>query len=105
MVDARLAGIRETAAGSKTTLDGHVSSIEGITSDAKRKWQEFSLQAENDTKENADFSAAKHCRFELLLQRWYTSNPRTCFIISVLTRRPYLSLQLLFSVSILLKWH
>ncbi|KAK9075819.1 hypothetical protein SSX86_004148 [Deinandra increscens subsp. villosa] len=68
MVDARLAGIRETAAGSKTVLDGHVSSIEGITTDAKRKWQEFSLQAENDAKDSADFSAAKHCRFELLLQ-------------------------------------
>ncbi|KAK1408457.1 hypothetical protein QVD17_40247 [Tagetes erecta] len=68
MVDARLAGIRETAAGSKTVLDGHVSSLEGITIDAKRKWQEFSLQAENDVKDNADFSAAKHCRFELLLQ-------------------------------------
>ncbi|KAM0008037.1 putative minus-end-directed kinesin ATPase [Helianthus debilis subsp. tardiflorus] len=70
MVDARLAGIRETAAGNKTVLDGHVSSIEGITMDAKRKWQEFSLQAENDAKDSADFSAAKHCQFELLLQKW-----------------------------------
>ncbi|KAL9995282.1 putative plus-end-directed kinesin ATPase [Helianthus debilis subsp. tardiflorus] len=69
MVDARLAGIRETAAGNKTLLDGHVSSIEGITMDAKRKWQEFSLHAENDAKDSADFSAAKHCRFELLLQK------------------------------------
>lgn len=69
MVDARLANIKETAAGSKTVLDGHVSSMEGITTDAKRKWQEFSLQAENDAKDNADFSAAKHCRFELLLQK------------------------------------
>ncbi|MFS8029311.1 putative kinesin-like protein [Helianthus anomalus] len=69
MVDARLAGIRETAAGNKTVLDGHVSSIEGSTMDAKRKWQEFSLQAENDAKDSADFSAAKHCRFELLLQK------------------------------------
>ncbi|XP_024968128.1 kinesin-like protein KIN-5C [Cynara cardunculus var. scolymus] len=69
MVDARLAGIRETAAGSKTVLDGHVSSIEGITTDAKRKWQEFSLQAETDAKDSAEFSAAKHCRIELLLQK------------------------------------
>nr|XP_043621293.1 kinesin-like protein KIN-5C [Erigeron canadensis] len=69
MVDARLAGIRETAAGNKTKLDGHVSSIVGITSDAKRKWQEFSLQAEDDAKDNSDFSAAKHCRVELLLQK------------------------------------
>ncbi|KAI3772458.1 hypothetical protein L6452_03644 [Arctium lappa] len=69
MVDARLAGIRETAAGSKTVLDGHVSSIEGITTDAKRKWQEFSVQAETDAKDGAEFSAAKHCRIELLLQK------------------------------------
>ncbi|KAI7732548.1 hypothetical protein M8C21_024154 [Ambrosia artemisiifolia] len=69
MVDARLAGIRETCSGSKTVLDGHVSSIENITSDAKRKWQEFSLQAENNAKDSAEFSAAKHCRFELLLQK------------------------------------
>ncbi|XP_023734306.1 kinesin-like protein KIN-5C [Lactuca sativa] len=69
MVDARLAGIRETCGGSKRFLDGHVSSVEGITTDAKRKWQEFSLQAENDAKDHADFSAAKHCRIELLLQK------------------------------------
>ncbi|KAI3514244.1 hypothetical protein L1887_12563 [Cichorium endivia] len=69
MVNARLAGIKETCAGSKTFLDGHVSSVEGITTDAKRKWQEFYLQAENDAKDNADFSAAKHCRMELLLQK------------------------------------
>ncbi|KAL8191678.1 hypothetical protein R6Q57_028409 [Mikania cordata] len=69
MVDSRLAGIRETCFGSKTVLDGHVSSIENITTDAKRKWQEFSLQAENNAKDGAEFSAAKHCRFELLLQK------------------------------------
>ncbi|KAL8259949.1 hypothetical protein R6Q59_027902 [Mikania micrantha] len=73
MVDARLAGIRGTAAGSKTVLHEHASSIERITTDAKRKWQEFSLQAENDAKDNADFSAAKHCRFEFLLQKCVTS--------------------------------
>ncbi|KAM0021520.1 putative plus-end-directed kinesin ATPase [Helianthus debilis subsp. tardiflorus] len=69
MVDARLAGIRETCSGSKAVLDGHVSSIDNIASDAKRKWQEFSLQAENNAKDSAEFSAAKHCRFELLLQK------------------------------------
>ncbi|KAI3742366.1 hypothetical protein L1987_60046 [Smallanthus sonchifolius] len=69
MVDARLAGIRETCSGSKAVLDGHVSSFENITTDAKRKWQEFSLQAENNAKVSAEFSAAKHCRFELLLQK------------------------------------
>ncbi|XP_076926393.1 kinesin-like protein KIN-5C [Bidens hawaiensis] len=69
MVDARLAGIRETCSASKTVLDGHVSSIENITTDAKRKWQDYSLQAENNAKDSAEFSAAKHCRIELLLQK------------------------------------
>ncbi|GFZ02508.1 P-loop containing nucleoside triphosphate hydrolases superfamily protein [Actinidia rufa] len=69
LVDARLSGLKETVIGNKTFLDGHVSSMEGITTDAKRKWQEFSMQAENDSKDSADFSAAKHCRMELLLQQ------------------------------------
>ncbi|KAI6674070.1 hypothetical protein NL676_001976 [Syzygium grande] len=69
MVDTRLVSLRETAAQNKTFLDGHVSSLEGISTDAKRKWQEFSSQAENEAKDSADYSAAKHCRMELLLQQ------------------------------------
>ncbi|KVH94541.1 Kinesin, motor domain-containing protein [Cynara cardunculus var. scolymus] len=65
MVDARLASIKETAAGSKKVLDGHVSSFERVTSDAKRKWQDFSMQVESDATENADFAAAKHCRIDV----------------------------------------
>ncbi|CAK9159834.1 unnamed protein product [Ilex paraguariensis] len=69
LVDLRLVGLRETVTGNKTFLDGHVSSMECITIDAKRKWQEFSMQAEKDAKDGADFSATKHCRMELLLQK------------------------------------
>ncbi|KAJ4705284.1 Kinesin-like protein [Melia azedarach] len=69
LVDARLVDLRESAAANKTFLDGHVSSMEGITTDAKRKWQAFSMQAENDAKDGADYSSAKHCRMELLLQQ------------------------------------
>ncbi|KAM3324913.1 kinesin-like protein KIN-5C [Capsicum chacoense] len=69
LVGARLVDLRETVSANKTFLDGHVSSMEGITTDAKRKWQEFYTQAEGETKENADFSAAKHCRMELLMQK------------------------------------
>ncbi|KAM7264573.1 hypothetical protein ACFE04_002256 [Oxalis oulophora] len=68
MVDARLVDLRETAAANKTFLDGHVSSMEGVTSDAKRKWQTFSMQSENGCEDGADFSAVKHCRMESLLQ-------------------------------------
>ncbi|KAM3217823.1 hypothetical protein T459_22424 [Capsicum annuum] len=69
LVGARLVDLRETVSANKTFLDGHVSSMEGITTDAKRKWQDFYTQAEGGTKENADFSAAKHCRMELLMQK------------------------------------
>lgn len=69
-VDARLDGLRESAIANKEFLDGHVSSMEGITTDAKRKWQSFSTQAENDAKDGAVYSAAKHCRMEVLLQQW-----------------------------------
>ncbi|KAF3441637.1 hypothetical protein FNV43_RR15552 [Rhamnella rubrinervis] len=69
MVDARLVDLRESAIADKTFLDGHISSIEGITTDAKRKWQSFSSQAENDANEGADYSAAKHCRMEVLFQQ------------------------------------
>ncbi|XP_022038106.1 kinesin-like protein KIN-5C [Helianthus annuus] len=68
-LDARLATIRETAAGGKKVLEQHVSSVDRITSNAKRKWQDFYMQAENDAKENAVFAAAKHCRFESVLQK------------------------------------
>ncbi|KAJ4970085.1 hypothetical protein NE237_003184 [Protea cynaroides] len=69
LVDAKLVDLRDTSIGNKAFLDEHVSSMEVITTDAKRKWLTFSMQAENDAKDGADFSAAKHCRMELLLQQ------------------------------------
>ncbi|RXH76322.1 hypothetical protein DVH24_019210 [Malus domestica] len=69
MVDAKLVGFKESAIADKSFMDGHVSSMEGITTEAKRKWREFSMQAENDAKDGADYSAAKHCRMEVLLQK------------------------------------
>ncbi|XP_021766534.1 kinesin-like protein KIN-5C [Chenopodium quinoa] len=69
MVDARLIDLRETAIANKVYLDEHVSSLEGFTTDAKRKWQTFSMQAESNTNDNADYSAAQHCSMELLLQK------------------------------------
>ncbi|KAL6559172.1 Kinesin-like protein KIN-5C [Orobanche hederae] len=69
MVDARLGDLKDSATGNKLFLDGHVSTMDGITSDLKRKWQDCFTQAESNYKDNADFSAAKHCRMELLLQK------------------------------------
>ncbi|KNA19863.1 hypothetical protein SOVF_057510 [Spinacia oleracea] len=69
MVDARLIDLRETAIANKFYLDEHISSVEGFTTDTKRKWQTFSMQAESNAIDNADFSAAQHCSMELLLQK------------------------------------
>ncbi|KAL0426556.1 UNVERIFIED_CONTAM: Kinesin-like protein KIN-5C [Sesamum latifolium] len=73
MVDARLGDIKDSAVGNKMFLDGHVSMMDGITMDLKRKWQDCFLQSESIFKDNADFSAAKHCRMELLLQKCVNS--------------------------------
>ncbi|XP_039030627.1 kinesin-like protein KIN-5C [Hibiscus syriacus] len=69
LVEARFVDIKESVFSNKTFLDGHVSTMEGITTDAKRKWQAFAMQAEKDAKDTADYSAAKHCRIEELLQQ------------------------------------
>lgn len=69
-MDARLRGLKESVNGNKMFLDGHISTMDGITTDLKRKWQDCFTQAESNFKDNADFSAAKHCRMELLLQKW-----------------------------------
>ncbi|KAK4743316.1 hypothetical protein SAY87_001317 [Trapa incisa] len=68
-VNARLSNLRDTAIGNKVFLDGHVSSMEGITTDAKRKWHTFAMQAETNAKDNANYSVSKHCRMELQLQQ------------------------------------
>ncbi|CAK9323030.1 unnamed protein product [Citrullus colocynthis] len=69
LVDARLIGLQETASANKTFLDGYISSMDGMATDAKRKWQVFATQTESETRDSADFSAAKHCRMEALLQQ------------------------------------
>ncbi|XP_010553387.1 PREDICTED: kinesin-like protein KIN-5C [Tarenaya hassleriana] len=69
LVDLKLLGLREAVSSNKTFLDGHVSALNNLATDAKRKWETFSMQAESDAKEGADYSAAKHCRMELLLQQ------------------------------------
>lgn len=74
LVNAKLVGLRETVVGNKTFLDMHVSSIDGIITDARRKSEEFSVQAGNDVNDFSDFSAAKHCHMEKLLQEWNVCN-------------------------------
>ncbi|XP_038903563.1 kinesin-like protein KIN-5C [Benincasa hispida] len=69
LVDARLIGLQETASANKTFLDGYITSMDGMATDAKRKWQVFATQTESETRDSADFSAAKHCRMEALLQQ------------------------------------
>ncbi|KAL3825748.1 hypothetical protein ACJIZ3_021777 [Penstemon smallii] len=69
MVDARLGDLKDTVIGNKMFLDGHVLTMDSITTDLKRKWEDCFTQAESSYKDNANFSAAKHCRMELLLQK------------------------------------
>ena len=49
-VDVRLNSLGDAARGNKTFLDEHTSAMEGVTKDAKRKWEMFAEQAENDCK-------------------------------------------------------
>nr|GMD86786.1 kinesin-like protein KIN-5C [Ipomoea batatas] len=69
LVDERLVELRETVTENKTFLDGRVTSMEGITTAAKRKWSDFFMQAGTNTKDSANFSAAKHCRMEASLEK------------------------------------
>ncbi|CAG7907994.1 unnamed protein product [Brassica rapa] len=69
LVDSRLSNFKDAVSSNKTFLDEHVSTVNTLAKDAKRKWETFSMQAENDAREGADFSAAKHCQMELLLQQ------------------------------------
>ncbi|PIA59170.1 hypothetical protein AQUCO_00400201v1 [Aquilegia coerulea] len=73
LVDLKLNGLKDTASENKAILDEHTSLMGGITSDAKRKWQEFSSHAENSARDSADYSAAKHCRMEVFLQKCVTT--------------------------------
>ncbi|CAN7137735.1 unnamed protein product [Brassica rapa subsp. narinosa] len=69
LVDSRLSNFKDAVSSNKTFLDEHVSTVNTLAKDAKRKWETFAMQAENDAREGADFSAAKHCQMELLLQQ------------------------------------
>ncbi|CAI0391696.1 unnamed protein product [Linum tenue] len=73
LVNTRLDVLREAAVENRTFMDGQVSSLENITTEAKRKWKEFCVQAGSEAKDGADYSAAKHCRMEILLQQSVTN--------------------------------
>ncbi|KAK8451674.1 hypothetical protein SEVIR_6G249100v4 [Setaria viridis] len=68
LVGVRLNSLGDAARGNKAFLDEHTSAMECVTKDAKRKWEIFAEQAENDCKVGSSSSAAKHCRMETMLQ-------------------------------------
>ncbi|MQM03110.1 hypothetical protein Taro_035884 [Colocasia esculenta] len=68
LVDVRLNGLMDSAVKNKAFLDARASLITGITNDAKRKWEHLSNVADSDSRDGVDFSAAKHCRMEVMLQ-------------------------------------
>ncbi|KAI3902650.1 hypothetical protein MKW92_050246 [Papaver armeniacum] len=53
LVGTKLVGLSNIITENKAFLDDHTVAVEGMTTDAKRKWQAFSHQAENDAKDNA----------------------------------------------------
>ncbi|XP_020205961.1 kinesin-like protein KIN-5C [Cajanus cajan] len=69
LVDTKLVDLRESGIKNKSFLDVHVSSMGDIVTNAKRKWQAFCVQAEKDAKDTGDYSAAKHCRMGVLMQK------------------------------------
>nr|CAB3481731.1 unnamed protein product [Digitaria exilis] len=69
-VGVRLSSLGDAARGNKAFLDEHTSAMECVTKDAKRKWEIFAEQTENDCKVGSSSSAAKHCRMETMLQEW-----------------------------------
>ncbi|XP_008806097.2 kinesin-like protein KIN-5C isoform X2 [Phoenix dactylifera] len=73
LVEVRLTGLGDAARDSKAIMDNHASSMDIVTTDAKRKWEEYSKQAEQDSEDGSNFSAAKHCRMELMLQQCVNS--------------------------------
>ncbi|XP_019432902.1 PREDICTED: kinesin-like protein KIN-5C [Lupinus angustifolius] len=85
LVDAKLVDLRESGITNKSFLDGHVASVGDIVTHAKRKWQTFCMQAEKDAKDTADYSAAKHCRMEELLQQ----SVNTAESVSLHTKRTH----------------
>ncbi|PWZ57912.1 Kinesin-like protein KIN-5C [Zea mays] len=68
LVGVRLSSLGDAARGNKAFLDEHTSAMEFVTKDAKRKWETFAEQAENDCKAGSSSSAVKHCRMETMLQ-------------------------------------
>jgi kinesin family member 11 len=71
-VDVRLNGLGEAALEKKMFVEKHCERVEGVTNEAKRKWEEFAIQTQHDSIDGSDFSAAKHCRMESFLQQWYS---------------------------------
>lgn len=70
-MDVRLNGLGEAALEKKLFVEKHCERVEGVTNEAKRKWEEFATQTQHDSIDGSDFSAAKHCRLESFLQQWY----------------------------------
>ncbi|KAJ3681550.1 hypothetical protein LUZ60_016039 [Juncus effusus] len=69
LVDVRLNGFGEAANENQSFIEKHTNKIEGVTNEAKRKWEEFAEKSEHDLKDGSDFSCAKHCRLEILLEQ------------------------------------
>ncbi|KAJ4783167.1 Kinesin-like protein [Rhynchospora pubera] len=69
LVGVRLNGLGEAALETKMFVEKHCTKVDGVTNETKRKWEEFAAQSQHDSTDNSDFTAAKHCRLEALLEK------------------------------------
>ncbi|KAG6500958.1 hypothetical protein ZIOFF_040820 [Zingiber officinale] len=69
LVDERLASMEEVALVGKENVQEITTTLDVLTTDAKRKWENFCKGTEHDLKDASNFSAAKHCCIELKLQQ------------------------------------
>lgn len=62
--------MEEVALVGRENVQEITTTLDVLTTDAKRKWENFCKGTEHDLKDASNFSAAKHCRIELELQQW-----------------------------------
>lgn len=66
----KLACLSKASTENKAFFDAHTSSIEGVTNNAKRKWDDFAQHANKSSVDGADFVSFKHCRIEQEFENW-----------------------------------
>lgn len=69
-VAERLASLAEVSSENQTFLDAHTSSMKCVAIDAKNKWDNFVLQANNSFDDGSNYVSTEHCQMETVFQQW-----------------------------------